>query len=131
MIAKRRKKKKSLENIFFQVFFVFFSIGIVIFLIVSNLRINRKREKLISQINTLQEEIQILEEKNERLKANISQTEQESYLEEEARERLGLKKPGEEVVAIKKIEAEEEPEQPESEKGLWQKILEKIQFWRD
>ena len=130
MIAKKGKKKKSLQDRLFQLFFGIFAIGITIFLIVSNLRINKKREKLISQIDTLQEEIQILEEKNERLKASVSQTEQESYLEKEARERLGLKKPGEEVVAIKKIETEE-PEEPEPEKSFWQKVWEKIRFWED
>jgi len=129
MITKKFKKKKSFQTIFFQVLFGLFAITIAVFLIVSNFKINKRRQELISQITFLEKEIQILEEKNEQLKAGIARTESESYLEREARERLGLKKPGEEVVAIKKVESEE-AEKPE-EKNFWDKIWEKIQFWRD
>lgn len=130
MKVRKSRKKKSLQAIFFQVFFGFAILAIAVFLIVSNFKIARKRQKLISQINILKEEIKVLEKKNAQLKAGISQTQSESFLEKEARERLGLKKPGEEVVAIKKIETEKEKELKQ-EKTLWQKILEKVQFWRD
>lgn len=129
MITKRRKKKKSFQVTFFQILFGLFAIGLTVLLVISNLKISKRRGELISQIETLEKEIQILEEKNEQLKAGVAQTQSESYLEKEARERLGLKKPGEEVVAIKKIESGEAGE-PE-EKSLWDKIWEKIQFWRD
>ncbi|MBZ9569821.1 septum formation initiator family protein [Patescibacteria group bacterium] len=130
MITKKRKKKKSFQAIFFSILFGLFALAITIFLIISNLRINRRRKELISQIGTLEKEIQILEGKNEELKAGVDQSLTESYLEKEARERLGLKKPGEEVVAIKKIETQE-PEEIEQEKSLWEKVWEKIKFWRD
>ena len=58
------------------------------------------------------------------MKAGISQSQTQDYLEKEARERLGLKKPGEEVVAIKKIQSEEGTKEVKQEKNLWQKILE-------
>ncbi len=130
MITKKRKKKKSFQAIFFSILFGLFALAITIFLIVSNLRINRRRKELISQIGTLEKEIKILEGKNEELKAGVDQSLPERYLEKEARERLGLKKPEEEVVVIKKIETQE-PEEVEQEKSLWEKILEKIKFWRD
>jgi len=94
---------------------------------VSSFKISQRRNILISQIEILQKEIQILEEKNKNLKSEISQSQSESFLEKEARERLGLKKPGEEVVAIKKIEGEE-PEKIEEEKSFWQKVLEFFKF---
>lgn len=131
MLAKRRKKKKSFQAIFFPVLFGLFALALVIFLIVSSFRINRRRKELISQIQALEKEIQILGEKNRELKAGVDETLTESYLEKEARERLGLKKPGEEVVAIKKITPEEESKETEKEKNLWEKILEKLKFWRD
>ena len=130
MITKKSKKKKSFQTIFFSILFGLFVLAITIFLIVSDLRINRRRRELISQVGILEKEIQILEKKNEELKAGVAESKSESYLEKEARERLGLKKPGEEIVVIKKIETQE-PEEVEQEKGLWEKILEKIKFWRD
>lgn len=129
MIAKKFKKKKSFQTTLFQILFGLFAIALAIFLIISNLRINKRRQELISQIEFLEKEIQIFEEKNQQLKAGIAQTESESYLEKEARERLGLKKPGEEVVVIKKVESEE-AEKPE-EKSFWDKVWEKLKFWRD
>ncbi|MBZ9578371.1 septum formation initiator family protein [Patescibacteria group bacterium] len=130
MITKKSKKKKSFQAIFLSILFGLFALAIAIFLIVSNIKINRRRKDLISQIGTLEKEIQILELKNEELKAGVDQSLTESYLEKEARERLGLKKPGEEVVVIKKIETQE-PEEVEQEKSLWDKIWEKLKFWRD
>lgn len=130
MLTKRRKKKKSFQAIFFPILFSLFAIALIAFLIVSNLRISKRRKELISQINALGKEIQILEGKNAQLKAGVTEGLTESYLEKEARERLGLKKPGEEVVAIKKIESEE-PKEAEKEKGFWERVWEKLRFWRD
>lgn len=124
MIAKKSKKKKSFQEIFFSILFVFLALAIVTLLVTSNLRIKERRRELVSQIGVLEKEIQNLEEKNQELKAGISQSQTQDYLEKEARERLGLKKPGEEVVAIKKIQSEEGTKEVKQEKNLWQKILE-------
>jgi cell division protein FtsB len=129
MITKKSKKRKSLQDTLFPALFVLLAVALGAFLIISNLRIGKKRGELTSQIDALKKEIQILEEKKEQLQAGVSQTQSESFLEQEARERLGLQKPGEEVVAIKKVESEvvEEPQ----EKSFWQKVWDKITFWRD
>ena len=124
MIAKRRKKKKSFQEIFLSVLFVFFTLAIIGLLAVSNFKIRERRKELLSQIETLEKEIQNVEKKNQELKAGISESQTEDYLEKEAREKLGLKKPGEEVVAIKKIQSEEKPTEQKEEKSLWQKFLE-------
>jgi len=124
MIAKRRKKKKSFQEIFLSVLFVFFTLAIIGLLTVSNLKIRERRKELLSQIETLEKEIQNVEKKNQELKDGISESQTEDYLEKEAREKLGLKKPGEEVVAIKKIQSEEKQKEQKEEKSLWQKILE-------
>ena len=124
MIAKRRKKKKSFQEIFLSVLFVFFTLAIIGLLTVSNLKIRERRKELLAQIETLEKEIQNAEKKNQELKAGISESQTEDYLEKEAREKLGLKKPGEEVVAIKKIQSEEKQKEQKEEKSLWQKILE-------
>jgi cell division protein FtsL len=124
MITKRKKKKKSIQGIFFSVLVVFFVVSIAALLVVSNFKIRERRKELISQIETLKKEIQNLEEKNQEMKAGISESQTQDYLEKEAREKLGLKKPGEEVVAIKKIQSEEKPTEQKEEKSLWQKFLE-------
>ena len=124
MIAKRRKKKKSFQEIFLSVLFVFFTLAIIGLLAVSNFKIRERRKELLSQIETVEKEIQNVEKKNQELKAGISESQTEDYLEKEAREKLGLKKPGEEVVAIKKIQSEEKQKEQKEEKSLWQKILE-------
>ena len=124
MIAKRRKKKKSLQGIFFSILVIFFVLSITALLLISNFKIRERRKELISQIETLEKEIQNLEKTNQEMKAGILESQTQDYLEKEAREKLGLKKPGEEVVAIKKIQSEEEKTEQKEEKSLWQKILE-------
>jgi len=124
MIAKKQKKKKSFQEIFLSVLFVFFTLAIIGLLAVSNFKIRERRKELLSQIETLEKEIKNVENKNQELKAGISESQTQDYLEKEARERLGLKKPGEEVVAIKKIQSEEQQKEVEEEKSLWQKFLE-------
>jgi len=124
MITKRRKKKKSFQEIFLSVLFVFFTLAIIGLLAVSNFKIRERRKELLSQIETVEKEIQNVEKKNQELKAGISESQTQDYLEKEAREKLGLKKPGEEVVAIKKIQSEEKPTEQKEEKSLWQKFLE-------
>lgn len=133
MIQKSRKFKKPgfQQTILFSIIISFLLLGAISFLIISNWKINQRRQELTSKIEALKKEIEVLEVKNAELKTKISQSQQESYLEKEARERLGLKKPGEEVAAV--LPAEEKKEEQPQEKSLWQKILDpiKIFFRRD
>ncbi len=76
-------------------------------MIYSNWKINKRRQELISQINKLEEEIKQKEQQNIELQAGVSQVTNQDYLEQEAREKLGLKKPGEEVVSVQKVETEQ------------------------
>jgi cell division protein FtsB len=124
MITKKSKKKKSFQKIFTSFLFSSFAVAIVVLLVTSSFRMRERRKELVSQIEVLKKEIQNLEGKNQELKMGISQSQTQDYLEKEARESLGLKKPGEEVVAIKKIQSEEGANETRQEKNLWQKILE-------
>jgi len=130
MIQRIRKFKRgdSRQEIIFSALFILLFFLAIGFLIISNWRINQRRSELISQIRNLQEEIQALEKKNQELKTGISQASSESHLEEVARESFGLKKPGEEVTVILPP-PEEEKEVKEEEKGVWERILEKLKFW--
>ena len=126
MIPKRRKKRKSWSEFFFSFLIGIFVLGIVTILFFSNLKINERKKELTFQIEVLKEEIQKLEERNAQLKSGISQSLSPDFLEKEARERLGLKKPGEEVVVVKKIESEGELNEVKEEKTLWQKLLDPV-----
>jgi len=127
MIAKLQKSKRdSRQAIFFSALIGILVLGIISFLVVSNLKINQRRTELIERIESLRKEIQALDEKNENLRAGISRTQDESYWEEKVREQ-GYKKPGEEAVVV--LPPEEYKEEPnEKEKSFWEKILEKLGF---
>jgi len=135
MLAKSKKNKKgSYQEVAFSVFLIFLIILGVGFLIASNLRINKRRQDLISQINKLEAEIKEKEKQNLELKAGVSQIADQGYVEQEAREKLGLKKPGEEVVSIQKVETEanktqevkKETSNPWNPKNWWNWIKNKI-----
>ncbi|MGB2762474.1 MAG: septum formation initiator family protein [Minisyncoccales bacterium] len=130
MITKFGKYKKSRKSnsrsIFYFLLLGVFIFGVISFLVVSNWRISQKRADLRLKIKELTEEIEVLEAKKEQLGAGVYQSFQDEYWEEKIREQ-GYKKPGEEVVVIKK-EIEEENQEKE-EKSFLGKFLEK--FRRD
>lgn len=122
MISKFRKSRKGFRHSLF--FSVFFSVllgilvfGVVGFLIVSNWRINQRRQELHSRIEFLKNEIERLEQEKTEMQAQMSQSGSDFYVEKEARERFNLKAPGEEVVTI--LPAEEKEELPQEEESKW------------
>ena len=127
MIPKRKNLKKASSQDFFVLIFIGALIfGALGFFIFSNFRISRKRAELQDQIQRLQKEIQIAEQKNQELKAGIAETQSEASLEKEAREKLNLKKPGEEVAVV--LPAKETVEvQPEKE-SFWKKLFKRWGF---
>ena len=112
MKLKRENQKK------FHVFLFLISAFLIVFLAISNLRIEAKRNELKKEIDKLKAELQVLEERNEELKKAISKAKNESYWEEKAREE-GYAKEGEEVIVIKKV-GEEKKEKSET---IWQRII--------
>jgi cell division protein FtsB len=109
---KRENQKK------FHVFLFLISAFLIVFLAISNLRIETKRNELKKEIDKLKAELQVLKERNEALKKAISRAKSESYWEEKAREEGYIKK-GEEAIVIKII-GEEKKEKPET---IWQRII--------
>jgi cell division protein FtsL len=122
MVAKFKKNKKikSLKDKILSVFLISLVLFIVGFIVVTNWKINRRREELINRVSLLKEEVQKLEEKNRELKEKKLDSESEDYLEKVARDQLDLKKPGEEVVVVQKEEEEKEEEQ--ERKSWWDKF---------
>lgn len=121
-----RKRKRSLQDIFFPIFLGVLFIIIVVFLIFSNLKISKRRSELTERLMQLRQEAQLLEERNEQLEAGVSQTLEIDYTEKVLREKGLYKKEGEEMVVI--LPPEEEEEVEEEEKSIWEKILGKLKL---
>lgn len=128
MIAKNKKigKKSGFQDIFFSVFLIVIFVGLVGFLVVSDIKINQKRGELLKRIDELKKQAQILEEENENLQTGIIETESEIYQEGKLREQ-GYIKEGEKAVVVLPPENQNET-QTTTEKNFFEKILEKIGF---
>ncbi|MFH1509857.1 MAG: hypothetical protein ABID67_01785 [Candidatus Nealsonbacteria bacterium] len=101
MISKKGKIKKenNFQSLFFLTIVGIVFVGAMAFLIISNVRITQKRTELKSQINTLQQEILLLEDLKIRYKEGLVKAEEVAYWEERLREQ-GYKKPGEEAIVV-------------------------------
>ena len=124
-MIERGKRKTSKEDKIFQVLFFILTISLIGFLLISNLKIQKRRSELQVEIESLKKEIENLEEKKKELEAGISATEKESYWEEKIRQQ-GFVKEGENPVVVLP------PQEPQEEKtienqNLPEKFLKEIQ----
>ncbi|MDD4531730.1 MAG: septum formation initiator family protein [Candidatus Pacebacteria bacterium] len=94
------KKKLSIA------FWAFFCLWFVGFLIYSNAKIFQKRTDLGKELEKLGSSVESLTKEKDLLKFRLGETYSPEYLEKVAREDLGMQKPGEKVVVIKKGSAE-------------------------
>ena len=115
---KRKGKESFWQTIFFSTLIGILVLTVIGFLVYENFKVNQRRSKLISRIETLGIEIQELENKKEFFKSGISQVEMEEYVERIAREELNLQKKGEKVVGF--ILPEEEIKEKTAE-SFWKK----------
>lgn len=102
MIAKKRKKEKSAWKDFTGKAKVFLSIAFVLFLAYTNIRIFVETQKGDKELKKIEAIIEDLNKDNERLNFELGNTDSQAYLEKVAREELGLQKPGEQVIVVKK-----------------------------
>jgi len=126
MIAKKTKIKNSsrpdLSFIFLAV--IFFSS--LIFLIVSNVRISQKRALMTNEINSLQEQIQRLQESKTNLETNINKADQDSYWEEKAREQGFVKEGENQVVVLPVADSSVNNDQSKNNSGFFKGLLQNI-----
>lgn len=102
MIAKKRKKEKSAWKDFTGKAKVFLSVAFVLFLAYTNIRIFVETQKGDKELKKIEAIIEDLNKDNERLNFELGNTDSQAYLEKVAREELGLQKPGEQVIVVKK-----------------------------
>ncbi|MDD3170202.1 MAG: septum formation initiator family protein [Candidatus Paceibacterota bacterium] len=125
MIAKKRKKEKSVWKDFTGKAKVFLSIAFVLFLAYTNIRIFVETQKGDRELKRIEAIIEALNKEKEKLNFELGNTASEAYLEKVAREELGLQKPGEQVIVVKK---EGEGEGVEKETGRFQ-FLKDVFSW--
>ena len=130
MLAKIKKNKNRhlIKEIIFSVFLAALFIGLISFAIISNLRVEVKRDQYLRQIEELQKQIKDAEQRKKELEKNVSSAGSKEYLEEVARKNFSLKSPGEEVVVISK-EKEEKAEVKQDEKKDEQNIWDPKTWW--
>ncbi|MFA5715060.1 MAG: septum formation initiator family protein [Candidatus Paceibacterota bacterium] len=124
MLPKKRKKvkwgvninKKGISIFFWSLFCVWF----VGFLLYSNVKMFQKRMELNKELQKIDSNVESLTKEKDLLKFRVGETSSKEYLEKVAREDLGMQKPGEKVVVIKKSDSVSENN--DNSGGILQKI---------
>lgn len=106
MLAKKQKKvkwgihfnKRKISIVFWSIFGFWF----VFFLLYSNIKMFQKRTDLDKNLETLDSTVESLTKEKDSLNFSLGETNSSEYIEKVAREDLGMQKPGEQVVIIKK-----------------------------
>ncbi len=106
MLAKKQKKvkwgihfnKRKILIVFWSIFGFWF----VFFLFYSNIKMFQKRTDLDKNLVTLDSTVESLTKEKDSLNFSLGETNSSEYIEKVAREDLGMQKPGEQVVIIKK-----------------------------
>ncbi len=125
MVTKKRKIKKSRWDNFFSILPVFLIFIFLCYLIISNIRISKRRSEMLSEISALEKEIQTLEEKNSNLRVGISESDEDIYWEESVREQ-GFVKEGENSVVVLPSEETGIERGEDTNQGFFNRLLEKI-----
>ncbi len=125
MVTKKRKIKKSRWDNFFSILPIFLIFIFLCYLIISNIRISKRRSEMLSEISALEKEIQTLEEKNSNLRVGISETDEDIYWEESVREQ-GFVKEGENSVVVLPSEETGIERGEDTNQGFFNRLLEKI-----
>ena len=125
----KSRKKRSKGRKGDRAFSFFLLVPLVILagiLFYSNWKVAKERRELAEKRGYLAERVEALKTENERLERGLSESESEDYWEERIREQ-GYKKPGEDVVVIKRQESGETVSSPdEKEQSFWHSFLAEI-----
>lgn len=121
---KKNKKPRSSKDVVFWVVLGAFLVAGIVFLAITNIKINQRRAELTARAEYLKKEIETLQGKKKELEEKVSQGASPEYIEKVAREQLGYKLPGEEVVVISKEGSQEATPAPKAQnlmniRGWW------------
>jgi cell division protein FtsB len=121
MIAKKNKKVKSIINDWKRRLSIVGFVFLIAVLLNANIRIFIEKNKAEKELKKIEDAIEIEVKEKERYNFELGKSSGEEYLEKIAREELGLQKPGEQIIVIKKQEEIEQEE--EQNKGTMEKIV--------
>ena len=122
MIAKNSKKVKGIISDLKRKVILGGLIFLVVFMLYTNIKILEERKRAEKELFKIEEQIKEEEKEKDKYNFQLGKSNTEEYLEKVAREELGLQKPGEQVVIIKKQEEEKRSEQIEDQ-GFVEKIF--------
>ena len=120
-------KRKQKGNLLHRFLLMAGAILILIFsisLMVANIKINKKKQQLTVQIESLEKKIEDMKSKNIDLKEGILMANDDKYIERVAREELDLQKPGEKVISFIKS-----PDEKKEEKVMLKNIFQVWSAW--
>jgi cell division protein FtsB len=143
MITNLRKSKKSVRQpppptsycrrvsqawlaTFFSIFPIFLAIGLIVFLVITNWKVNQKRIELQQRIEALKREIQNLKEKTAALQAGIAQIENEDYLIKRAQEQGYFEEGAIPVVVLPAKEKAVNKEKERNPQSWWEWLKSKM-----
>lgn len=87
---------------------------------------NKRKDELNQRVERLEQEINVLDQRKGQLEAGVSQTEEMDYAEKVLREKGLYQKIGEKMVVI--LPPEGEKETKIEEESIWEKILGKLKW---
>lgn len=123
----RRIRKFSIKSHLPSIFF-FGGVVLLVIIAVSFTKDFLRSRKVNQEIHALENELLGLENKNIELNNLIKYFDSEVYAEKKARTELGLKKPGESVVVIPKIENEENLQKSQPENAIQDSNI--VKWWK-
>lgn len=120
---KEFQEKRKFRKIIFSRFSLIVLLIILVILSISTVKVYIKSQKAVLKNKETIEKIEELESKKMELEEKIAKLNTESGLEEELREKFGVKKPGEEVLAIiDKTPESDKMNSREEKQGFFSKI---------
>jgi len=135
MVKSRKKRIKERKET--RTFYFVLTLSLLILagiLAFSNYKIKRETAELAEEKESLAKRVEELKKKKEDLEKGLSESERSIYWEERIREQ-GYKKPGENVVVIKKPDdqgpSSATKEKTRDFKGFWQNLLAQIRVLLD
>lgn len=104
MIAKKNKKVKSIITDLKRKLAIAGFAVLIIVLLNANIKIWQEKQKAEKELQKVEESIEDITKEKDNYNFQLGKSDSEEYLEKVAREDLGLQKPGEQVIVIKKQE---------------------------
>ena len=123
MVTEKSKNRKFNKERFFNISFFVIVLSVFTFFLFSNINIAKKRLSLISEIESLEEAMNKLEEEKAMLEDGLSSTETDDYWEGVIRDQ-GYIKEGEESVVV--LLSDDQGFQKNEDIGFFESLLEKI-----